>query len=718
MTIILILSTVLMSLFLGGCFGDGKPEVVVTHPSDGETGVSVNKKVQVVFNHSIKAHDNWADITLKDGDTLIPTTNSITGAVLWIEPVSELEGGKTYTVTVPAYSIRTKYKSEKCFAPTGVPLQTTYVFSFTTEGSSVSAPTVVSSDPDQNSTGVIVDKTVRVTFSKDIAQGDNWSGIALVQGESAVPVTASIDSSNAKVLVIDPVNDLATETDFVLTVPAGAVKDLETGTMPLAGDFVLNFQTGGPPSVTSTDPTDGQVNVPWNKTITVTFSEDIAQGTNYQMITLKKDDVEIDFTKSTSGNVLTIDPTDDLEHNADYTVTVPAGAVNDTDGFALVTGTTFSFRTSDPPSFVSSDPEADTINVAVDKTVTVTFSKTVVQGSNWDGITLKAGLTDIAITKSVSGSTLTIDPDIDLAQDTTYTVTIPAASVESDTGEALEAETTFSFLTGYPPTITATSPADGTTDIASNSVITVTFDENVLPADQWEQITLQTGQTIVPVTKTYNDNVLTITPQSILAVNTAYTVNIGSEAIKDAAGNVRTDSYSFGFSTSDSFFFEDFSAGIPATWSIVDGYDDGLTWTAVDPGTFNIGSPFTNPCGIIDSNSAGAAYMDEELITPEIDISNGAGGTKKMEFANCFTYYAYGLEEVADVDVMTYDGVTWSPWTNVLNMTGQSFGPELRVIDLNTLAAGNMKLKLRFHYYNARSEFWWLIDDVRVYETP
>jgi methionine-rich copper-binding protein CopC len=731
--IIFALTILILPILLGGCGGgapggvdvsadrvkpDLEPVVVTgTDPVDGAVDVPVDKTVIVFFNEDIEplATAKWNQISIANGETPVEITKSIDGNQLLLDPVLDLDNDVTYTVTVPKESVGAIVPPEENNGG-GRPLKETLVFTFTTTSAYVpTPPVVVSSDPAEGAVGIYPDKTITVTFNKEVVQGANWNSIALAQGQSPVPVNLSISATDEKVLVVDPQGDLALDTSFVLTVPAGAVNDKESGTEPLASDFVLNFQTGGPPVVTATDPVDGDDNVPTTKTVTVTFSEPVLEGTNWGQIELKTGQTQVAASTSINGSVLTIDPVLDLEKNTQYTVTIPAGAVNDQDGFGLGQTVTFSFTTTDPPMVTGSDPTDGVNNVDLDKTLTVTFSKDVEAGDNWSGITLKAGQTTVATVNTINGNTLSINPDADLSQDTTYTVTVPAGAVKGvEFGNPLPDEFTFSFITGYPPTVTLTSPADQAVDVPTGTIITVTFDENFVPGDNWSAISLTCGATPVPFSISYQDNVLTLTPASRLLVNSGYTVNLPAGAVRDLVGNQTTQGYAFTFATDNLFFFEDFSNGIPATWTIVDGYNDGATWeAAADLARYNLGLPFTEPCGVVDSDLYGTVTMDEQLITPDIDISNGTNGQVFVSFANCFKYYAYGPTEVADVDVLPSGESTW---VNVLRMHSDNFGPELRVIDLSTIVAGKAGLKIRFHYYDAQNDFWWVIDDVKVYE--
>jgi len=83
-----------------------------------------------------------------------------------------------------------------------------------------------------------------------------------------------------------------------------------------------------------------------------------------------------------------------------------------------------------------------------------------------------------------------------------------------------------------------------------------------------------------------------------------------------------------------------------------------------------------------------------------------------LQFNNQFQRFS---DEIADVDVSTNGGTTW---TNVLRMQNANDGfptPNTKLLDITTAIAPNpSSFRLRFHYYNASFEWWWAIDNVRV----
>jgi hypothetical protein len=161
----------------------------------------------------------------------------------------------------------------------------------------------------------------------------------------------------------------------------------------------------------------------------------------------------------------------------------------------------------------------------------------------------------------------------------------------------------------------------------------------------------------------------------------------------------------------NSALYETFSGGMPAAWSVVDGNSDGITWSTANASAYNMPSPFSGSTMVVDSNRNGSAYLDEQLITPAIDVA-GCQAPVKMSFANGFRFYSGSGTEVGDVDVSADGGATWE---NLFRMSEANYGAETRTLTLAPYPRASSQLKARFHYYIARGDYWWLVDEVNVY---
>jgi subtilisin-like proprotein convertase family protein len=166
---------------------------------------------------------------------------------------------------------------------------------------------------------------------------------------------------------------------------------------------------------------------------------------------------------------------------------------------------------------------------------------------------------------------------------------------------------------------------------------------------------------------------------------------------------------------------EDFASGaIPAGWTIIDGFADGQTWFAdssSDPAgcqSANPASPpFANSWAAVDSScSAGGTRMDEELITPVMDLTDEPVVT--LEFDHWFEWSSQRRDEIADVDIRSSN--TSGQWVNLAHWTGaSSANGEHVAIDISTEAFGAADVEIRFRYYNAQVEQFWYLDNVVVH---
>jgi hypothetical protein len=160
---------------------------------------------------------------------------------------------------------------------------------------------------------------------------------------------------------------------------------------------------------------------------------------------------------------------------------------------------------------------------------------------------------------------------------------------------------------------------------------------------------------------------------------------------------------------------ESFAAGIPAAWTVVDGGTGGgaaATWTTANPGGRTFTSPLVSPVAIVDSDEATtSATQDEQLITPVLDLSTAQ--TVTLQFDQWFRWYEGGMSELGDVDVRS--SLTGNTWVNILrNQGANSPNPDHKALNITAQAAGAADVQIRFHYYQATFEWFWMVDNVRV----
>src|SRR5665647_3336762 len=244
-----------------------------------------------------------------------------------------------------------------------------------------------------------------------------------------------------------------------------------------------------------------------NTTITITFNDNIKPGPSYANIALTSGA----FTKTINGNTLTITPTSNLPYNSYILLTIPADAVLTTAGSPMIGTGAMAFTTVTPLTATAVTPASGATNVPVNTIITITFNDNIKPGPSYANIALTSG----AFTKTINGNTLTITPTSNLPYNSYILLTIPADAVLTTAGSPMIGTGAMAFTTVTPLTATAVTPASGATNVPVNTIITITFNDNIKPGPSYANIALTSGA----FTKTINGNTLTITPTSNLPYN-------------------------------------------------------------------------------------------------------------------------------------------------------------------------------------------------------
>jgi subtilisin-like proprotein convertase family protein len=161
---------------------------------------------------------------------------------------------------------------------------------------------------------------------------------------------------------------------------------------------------------------------------------------------------------------------------------------------------------------------------------------------------------------------------------------------------------------------------------------------------------------------------------------------------------------------------EGFDAGIPGTWTVVDGGTSPDTWYA-DSADDPLGctsappaAPIAGSWAAVDSDCAGAFDLDEALITPVLDLTGATGAT--VEFDHYYNRYE---TEVPDLDLRS--SLTGGAWVNVRTWTNDTANPQHESIDITAQAAGATGVELRWRYHGANYDWYWFVDNIQVTST-
>ena len=208
------------------------PTVISADPLNSATAVAVNKVVAVTFSEAMNPSSiNSSTFTLKQGTTAVSGTVSYTGTIAKFTPSGNLANNSVYTATITTGAMDIA----------GNVLSNNYTFSFTTVAAAdITAPTISSTDPLNNATGVATNKVIGVTFSEAMNSSTiSASTFTLKQGTTAIAGTVAYSGTTA---TFTPSSVLTAGTVYSATITTGA-KDLAGNA--LAANTTWSFTTAG-----------------------------------------------------------------------------------------------------------------------------------------------------------------------------------------------------------------------------------------------------------------------------------------------------------------------------------------------------------------------------------------------------------------------------------------------------------------------------------------
>lgn len=419
------------------------PLLVATSPADNAINVAVGANLVLTFNETVKAGTGTIKIWRADG-TLVrsiaatdTTQVTVVGKAVTINPLTDLStAGVGYYVTVDAGAFKDRFNN--AFA--GIADATS--FSFTTRDTV--APKLVASTPADNALAIHPASNIVLTFNEAVQVGTGNIVIRTANGTIARTIAIG-DTSQVTVVgstvTINPTADLADLTSYNVQMAAGVIKDLAGNAFAgITTATALNFTTKDTtaPTLTSTTPTDDAINVAVGSNIVLTFNEAVKIGTGN--IEIHSADGSLFWSADVagpgvtiSGATVTLDPPNDLAPETGYYVTIGSGVLTDLAGNAfagIAPSTAFNFRTTDThaPTLLSMTPADGTNHVAPGANIVLNFSEDIVAAGffgplyivRYDGsVAATISATDTSQV-TISGSTVTINPNADLASGQSY----------------------------------------------------------------------------------------------------------------------------------------------------------------------------------------------------------------------------------------------------------------------------------------------------------
>jgi Bacterial Ig-like domain len=222
---------------------------------------------------------------------------------------------------------------------------------------------------------------------------------------------------------------------------------------PLASLMLVtaSFSMDATPSMIETSPETDGIQVPFDANLSITFSEPVnASGNWFQIVCTSSGTRNVADTSVSGGpTVFAIDPNVDFSEDEECTVTIFAAFVTDRDTDDppdhMSADAGFRFRTEAPPGVAETFP----VKIAPPSTnVVVRFNEPV--SATTSSFTIVCGGGTVPYTWSTEDNmTYTLDPNSDLTDGQSCTVTVVAAQITDEDGidppETMTSDVVFSF---------------------------------------------------------------------------------------------------------------------------------------------------------------------------------------------------------------------------------------------------------------------------------
>ncbi|WP_338552162.1 Ig-like domain-containing protein [Paenibacillus sp. KS-LC4] len=310
-------------------------------------------------------------------------------------------------------------------------------------------------------------------------------------------------SGNA--MTLDPDLDLEDSTSYYIDISSGAVIDLKGNLFSGFYHFTWNFTTGdfNPPILTSTLPTSNSANL--EGPFSLIFNESMQFGhgeiqfykqgesTPAHTISITNDRIYNAFVQINSGHAFAFYPSFSLEQDTDYYVLVTSGAFVDLSNnpFAgLLDSTLWNFTTLDEKPYLIDYTPARVAGVPLDTDFTFYFSEPV-QLNNGSIFLHRSDDASIAqqfvisngviqgASVSFSGNAMTLDPDLDLEDSTSYYIDISSGAVIDLKGNPFSGFYryfwSFTAEDFTPPTLTSVRPMSA--NVSLQGLLSLSFTE-------------------------------------------------------------------------------------------------------------------------------------------------------------------------------------------------------------------------------------------------
>jgi len=587
---------------------DAQPSVTATSPTNGAGPLASNINIVITYSEPVTASGTAYTIQCNTNRTFTLSGNGT--ATHTLDPNTNLPAGQNCTVTVIAAQI-----SDTDAGDPPDNLAANYSFTFSVDAN----PQITATSPNDGATNVATNANHSITWTEPVTM----TSVSISCANSGSH-TSTLSTSDSITWTVDPDTDYASGELCTMTVFSATVTDNDTNDPPdnPGPDISWQYTTDAAPSVTATSPANGAGPLASNTNIVITYDEPVtASGTAYTI----QCNTSRTFTLSGNGTAVhTLDPNTNLPAGQNCTVAVIAAQISDTDAGDppdnLAANYSFTFSVDVNPQIQSTSP-TDGSTIAANANITINFTESVTLTAVGINCTVSGSHTNVV--SASPATSFTVDPDVDFTSGETCTFQVLSANVtDTDTNDPpdnMGPDVSWEYTVDAAPSVTATTPANGATNLAQDTNIVITYSEPVTAGSTAYTITCPTNRTYVLSgngTATH-----TLDPTTNMTAGQTCTVTVVASQITDTDANDPPDNmtanYVFTFSVDanpqiQSTSPNDGSTNVATSSNITITFTESVTLTAVGISCATSGS---------HTNVISASPAVTFTVNPDVDFS-------------------------------------------------------------------------------------------------
>jgi hypothetical protein len=539
------------------------PVFITSNIPAGATNVPLNAPVVLQFSEVIDPTSQPAGVQISSGGNAVNGTYAFNSGetILTFTPASALTASNTYTVTY----------TSALTDDAGNGLTNPGNFSFTAgTAADTTGPSIVSTDPPANETGVGTNAVLRVVFTKPVDPTTiNTSNFILYNANNTsitYPGTIAFSADRTSV-TFTPVSPLLNLTQYLWQLLTYKGENGVADTQNVSQYFTTGSSSDTTsPSVTSISPINGATGVPVNAKVTAQFSK-VMDATSVNSASFSLSPAAPGAAVLSSDQTsLTLTPTANLAVSTVYTVTI--AGLRDLDGNALPTFTsTFTTSASSvpdttAPAVTSIVPAGGSTGVALTSTITININSPINPASVNTDVTHSDASLAVFETPS-GGSQVQVNGTFTVTNTNTTSqiVFTPSAAFEPNSSVIVYV-VYYTYITDYagnhitgtsatfttaagtdttPPVVTSVTPPNGATAVGQNTPVIITFSKPLNPSTvNATNFHLFNGSNPISTGVTRSQDSRTVTLTASLPSGSLINVEVTS-AVTDLVGNALAD---------------------------------------------------------------------------------------------------------------------------------------------------------------------------------